>query len=214
MIIDPGFPDHWKVRELNRLSGTKEAVIWMLRLWGECQRRRSQRFESELHVARVCGFEGDPLIFIDWLSQLNWIEKNCEGYIALKWEEHNSSLIANWENGKKGGRPAKPKETHGIPMENPPITQAKPIRLDRIREDSTKKIGAIPPPPSSLDLLFSELKPIYHYLDLDVEKSKIRAWMLANPGKRKLTKKFVVNWLNRADRPLLDQNTRQNGSSL
>jgi hypothetical protein len=152
VIIDPGFPDHWKVRELNRLSESRDAVSWMLRLWGECQRRRSQRFQSGLQIARICGFEGDPEEFIGWLTQLHWIEKSCEEYVALSWDEYNSSLIANWENGRLGGRPKKtqhkPIETHGYPMANPLITQAKPIekrREDKIEEKTqrpTRKLAA------------------------------------------------------------------------
>lgn len=39
--------------------------------------------------------------------------------------------------------------------------------------------------------------PAYRYLDLDVEVGKMDAWLLANPGRQK-TRRFMVNWLNRA----------------
>ena len=223
MIIDPGFPDHWKVRELNRLSGTREAVSWMLRLWGECQRRRSQRFPSELQVARVCGFEGEPQQFVEWLIQLNWLEKNCQGYIALKWEEHNGSLIANWENGRKGGRPAKPKETHGLPMDNPTLTHQEPIRLDRSREEinpSTKDSPKASPKHRRKRLATDdfwkslEQDPDLKGIDFEEEKRKMRLWhKIPKNQKRQITEEFVLNWLARSDRQL-SLSEHSNGSCL
>ena len=76
---------------------------------------------------------------------------------------------------------------------------------DQIRSDENNKNGAVPPQQSLvLEELLTELKPVYPYIDLEVEKSKIRGWFIANPGKRKLTRRFVINWLNRVDKPLID----------
>jgi hypothetical protein len=65
-----------------------------------------------------------------------------------------------------------------------------------------KKTGATASPPPLLESLLEELTPIYEWIDMDAEKARIKAWMLANPGKRKLTRRFVTNWLNRIDRPM------------
>lgn len=43
----------------------------------------------------------------------------------------------------------------------------------------------------------------YKHLDVDVELGKIDAWLLTPKGsRRKKTREFVVNWLNRIDRPM------------
>lgn len=41
----------------------------------------------------------------------------------------------------------------------------------------------------------------YNHMNIDIELSKMDAWLLANPGKKK-TRRFIVNWLNRHERPL------------
>ncbi len=62
-----------------------------------------------------------------------------------------------------------------------------------------------PPSPATLDSILEELKPIYPWVDTQTEKSRITGWLLARPH-RKLTKTFVVNWLNRIDPPLSNEN--------
>lgn len=47
------------------------------------------------------------------------------------------------------------------------------------------------------------LKPLYPGVNVDAEIRKMQAWMLTPKGKnRHLTKRFVVNWLNKCDQPL------------
>lgn len=143
MIIDPGFADHWKVRELNRVSGSREAAYWMIRLWGECHRRMSSHFETAdpAEIAGICGFEGDPEEFVGWLGKLRWLEKNGSGFIASGWAEHNGSLVSRWENGRKGGRPRKPTdnrtETVGKPEDNRRLTDKR--ERERREEDQGVK---------------------------------------------------------------------------
>lgn len=55
--------------------------------------------------------------------------------------------------------------------------------------------------PLTLETLIEEFKPIYPWVDFQAETAKIRGWMIANPGKRKLTRRFLNNWLSRVDRP-------------
>jgi hypothetical protein len=88
------------------------------------------------------------------MTEAGFIARNGDGLVAVGWDEYNASLIANWMNGKKGGRPKSgstipgqnPDETHGFSMgnqgESQGSTQAKPIREDRIRGD---KKPPIPP---------------------------------------------------------------------
>jgi hypothetical protein len=52
---------------------------------------------------------------------------------------------------------------------------------------------------------WSELKSIYTWIDVEKEQAKMRAWFLTPRGKkRKLTRAFAVNWLNKVDKPLDD----------
>lgn len=47
-----------------------------------------------------------------------------------------------------------------------------------------------------------ELKRLYHWVNLDVELAKMDAWLLTKPGRQK-TRGFIVNWLNKVDKPLV-----------
>jgi hypothetical protein len=43
--------------------------------------------------------------------------------------------------------------------------------------------------------------PAYVGIDVDAELGRMDAWLLTKPGRKK-TRRFVVNWLNRIDKPL------------
>ena len=56
------------------------------------------------------------------------------------------------------------------------------------------------------EAFMSELKanPAYQGIDIDREIRKMQAWLLTPKGRgRKLSRQFIVNWLNKAERPLL-----------
>lgn len=80
------------------------------------------------------------------------------------------------------------------------------------REGNGRSVGANAPTPSPEEFL-EDLKSDYPGLNLEVELGKMRAWMKANPGKRQLTKRFMVNWLNRVDRPLNQDNLVSRGGA-
>jgi hypothetical protein len=43
--------------------------------------------------------------------------------------------------------------------------------------------------------------PAYKGIDINRELGKMDAWLLSNPGRQK-TKRFIVNWLNKIDKPI------------
>src|ERR1700730_10602924 len=108
MIIDPGLPDHWKLRALKKASGREDAMEWLIRLWGNCQVRRNSRFDNAdpAMIAAICFYEGDPDQFIEWLLKFRFIERDGSALIVRGWNDYNAQLISNWEKGKKGGRPS------------------------------------------------------------------------------------------------------------
>jgi hypothetical protein len=141
MIVDPDFLDHWKTRMLADTLNDELAPIYVIRLWGHCQTRRSWEFDIPANgVKALCRYPGDAEILDLALQSSGFISRQDGIVTVVGWDEHNASLIANWLNGKRGGRPKKanPTKTHGLPMDNPQKTHGEPIREDRIRED---KIG-------------------------------------------------------------------------
>lgn len=152
MIVEPDFLNHWKTQMLCDLLGNDAlGPIYLLRLWGHCQNRKSWEFELSANAIRaICQFQGDAQKLEDSMIESGWLERNGDSIIVTGWADCNASLIAAWKNGNKGGRPRKqkptenpsdnPPETHGLPMENPPRTDKR--REEKSRED--KKEGTPP----------------------------------------------------------------------
>jgi hypothetical protein len=213
MIVKSTLPDHWKVRELKRLSGRTEVVEWLIRLWGSCETRRNRPFETENPevISATCCFDGDPSEFVGWLLKLKFLEKSGSELIVRGWAEYNAQLIASWKNGKRGGRP----ETHGLSLGNPEVTQNRfglpdKIRLDKIREEKRERTLSRPTSPPEL----SELQEYCRTLSMrDSDAEAIHDYWLANgfkTGKNLIRdwKAVVRNWKRRAPQ---FQNS-QNGS--
>jgi hypothetical protein len=150
MIVDPDFPDHWKTRMLvDALDGDEAAPVYLLRLWAHCQLRKTSEFEGlpAAGLKGLCRYPGNAEQFEAALVATGFIARASDILTVCGWAEYNAQLIANWENGKLGGRPRKvrknPNETHGLPMENPWPTHPKPIREEKTRVEKNPPL--IPP---------------------------------------------------------------------
>jgi hypothetical protein len=150
MIVEPDFPDHWKTRMLVDALGDEAAPVYLLRLWAHCQNRKTSTFESLPSAAlkALCRFPGHANKLESSLAASGFVRRDDQALTVVGWDDYNASLIANWENGKRGGRPpgktAKPKktkppqqteETDGFPMDNPSATHGEPIREEESREE-------------------------------------------------------------------------------
>lgn len=51
------------------------------------------------------------------------------------------------------------------------------------------------------DLFLEKIRKNYDWVDMDTEFKKMDTWLLAHPGRQK-TQRFIVNWLNKVDRPV------------
>ncbi|RYD20816.1 MAG: hypothetical protein EOP88_13615 [Verrucomicrobiaceae bacterium] len=157
MIVDPDFPDHWKTRLLvDSLGGNELAPLYLIRLWAHCQNRRASVFENMPPAAlkALCRYSGTAEALEAALTSSGFVRRDGGVLTVVGWEDYNASLVANWENGKRGGRPSKaklvpppqppeepmenPPETHGLSMGNPRLTHGEPIREDRIGEDKIR----------------------------------------------------------------------------
>lgn len=168
MIVDPDFFDHWKTLLLiEALEGDQAAPLYVLRLWAHCQNRRQSCFDSlsDRALKALCRYPGHQTKLVSALAESGFVTRTDCGQLRVNgWDEYNAKLLANWENGKKGGRPPKkpnspdpntkenPTETQQKPKENPPRTQQepndnpmetqrKPIRVDRSRVDKNNSLS-------------------------------------------------------------------------
>lgn len=145
MIVEPDFLTHWKTQMLAGELGDTHAPIYVIALWAHCQQRKSANLNvSDSALKAICRFPGEAEKLKAGLLASGFIKESQEGITAHGWEERNAKLLANWQNGPRGGRPKKP-------TDNPPITQPKPNpnpqgtdknRVDKNREEREQCVGA------------------------------------------------------------------------
>ena len=120
MKLDPGFINHWKTELLMERLGS-DAVVAILRLWGNAQIRR--QFDGlELNPRRLAmetKWKGDAGALFDTLTDPDapWLDLDPDGTYSIHgFGHHQKQVVALWENGNKGGRPKKEKSTHPHPL--------------------------------------------------------------------------------------------------
>lgn len=145
MIVQPDFLDHWKTELLIDLLGDVSAPLYVIRLWAHCQNRKTQVIPSgnpKITKAICKASNHDAEKFHSAMIEAGFIEEIDGELIAHGWNDINASLIKQWSNGKKGGRPPKqnPTKTQTKPKDNPTETQSKPVqnRLDKSRLDKIR----------------------------------------------------------------------------
>ena len=71
------------------------------------------------------------------------------------------------------------------------------IQKNKKRVSPTK--AALPPD----DDFWKQIKGLYYWVNVDMETNKMKAYQLTERGKNwKMTKRSVVNWLNKIEKPL------------
>lgn len=119
--LEPSFPDHWKTEALVKRCGA-EAVLCLLRLWGQAQIQR-----------KWTGLELTPktlALKTKWLGDENhlwdaftdphtgWLDAMEDGTWEIhQFAEHNRQVVHLWEAGRKGGRPQRNTQTKPKPKE-------------------------------------------------------------------------------------------------
>jgi hypothetical protein len=81
----------------------------------------------------------DKDIFWNTLLEVGFLDLHEDGAIEVHgFYDANSQLIANWKNGKKGGRPKKKIEPEK-PIQNPSVTHREPIERVERKEGGEEK---------------------------------------------------------------------------
>lgn len=146
MIVEPDFPDHWKTQLLIQLTGSAAAPMLVIRLWAHCQQRKAYQFTdmSDAALAAVCRWDGVPADLRKHLAEAGFIEKDTPAGVVIlhQWDEVNATLVRNWVNGPKGGRPKTQREPSGNPTVTDKIDR---IGEDRIGEDREDRLTPLPP---------------------------------------------------------------------
>ena len=111
MKIDPGFLNHWKTEMLIERAGA-EAVLAVLRLWGNAQIQREYQHLAlnPKRLAMQTKWTGDPEILWAALTDPDspWLDAEQDGTYSIHgYADHQHQLVRLWDIGKSGGRPKK-----------------------------------------------------------------------------------------------------------
>ena len=208
MIITPDFLDHWKTRLFTELVGEQDAPCYLIRLWGHCQNRKKYRFEPEnlnpmtLKAITNAGINENALwkAFVD----SKYIDIYEDGYVeAHGFYDQNKQLCANWESGRKGGRPKKidknPSETHLKPKDENEDEKEKTNIMDEIEG---KNDVFYPSPRKNAfwygkDYSSSSVPEVNSYEDIHKIKDPIIACMAVSGDRSKAMYGFIIKGLQK-----------------
>jgi len=119
--VEPGLTVHPKYLRLRRAVGIG-AMEFLVKVWGHCQQGQKGEYwrgADAAFVEAVAGWDGEEGKLFGALLSIGFIEQEERGIRVHQWKSHNSKIVANWNNGGKGGRPKQPTDNL---MVNPPGT--------------------------------------------------------------------------------------------
>jgi len=147
------------------------------------------------------------------LQTFGRIEDGC--FVAHQWDEVNSSLIASWSNGGKGGRPKKPRDNPRVnPDSNPVIPQVThgvTDREEKIEKTNSLEIPSVSDPESDslrsrINKWFSrrentewsdkELKALKPIVKMKTPESDLQLLDARYESKNKYRRKDILTLLN------------------
>ena len=147
-------------------------------------------------VARLIGMRDQSAMVAELLSEFflksedGWHNKRADSEIAIYQAKANRAKAANasrWSE-KKSDVDLK-SERNQLPTNNQePLTKKSYI--------NKKKVSNLPD-----EEWIAALKVQYDWIDFETEFRKIDSWLAVNPQRHK-TRKFLINWLNRVERPV------------
>lgn len=145
------------------LDGDEAAPVYVLRLWAHCQNRRQSSFTNlgAEALKALCRFPGNANKLESSLAASGFVRRDGTDLVVCNWDEYNSSLIAAWNNGKKGGRPQKAKEISdekptGYPVGKPRGSREEKSREEKIRNEEIEPEGSGVTPPNPPSVSFQD----------------------------------------------------------
>lgn len=120
--------------------------------------------------------------------------------IVRDWE----SIRARKETHKKYNDKRTTQKRQHNDMKTTPRSQKSEVRNQKSEEELREEKKRKTPLRATDDetwLTALKANPAYSHLSIDTELAKMDAWLSTRPGRQK-TRKFIVNWLNKVEKPL------------
>jgi hypothetical protein len=158
------------------------------------------KFESPDKYSRSTDFEGRRIAKIDG----GWQLLNYEKYREMRNDSERKEYIKEYMREYRARTKNVNKNVNNVNECKPPLTQAE---AEAEAEKKKIAVSASPQQPEAskrinlaTEAFLDSLKPLYPGVDIKREINKMTAWMLTPRGKgKRLTQRFVVNWLNRCE---------------
>lgn len=147
------------------------------------------------------------------LQTFGRVEDGC--FVAHQWDEVNSSLIASWSNGGKGGRPKKPRDNPRVNPESnpviPQVTHGVTDREEKIEKTNSLETPSVSDPESDslrsrinkwfrrregTEWQASELKALKSVVKLNTPESDLQLLDARYESKNKYRRKDILTLLN------------------
>jgi hypothetical protein len=184
-------PEYWTDGDILRLS--RDARLFYIGLWNFADDNGVMEYDPTSIKARI--FPNDRISVDKLLKELIDIGKA----IIYEVEKKRYIYIKNLANHQVIDRPRK---SH-LPM--PEGNQLKSLEIIAGRKEGRE--GKEVPRGQLSDLEFIETlktNPSYNGINIDCELGKMDAWLTTHIGRKK-TRGFIVNWLNKIEKPLASQ---------
>lgn len=181
-------PEFWTDGDILKLS--RDARLFYIGLWNFADDNGVMEYDPTSIKARI--FPNDKISVEKLLKELRDINK----LIIYEVENKTYICIKNLANHQVIDRPRK---SH-LPIPNGNQLKSLEISLGR-KEGKEGKEQACAHLSDEDFIKNLKANPVYKHIDLDTEFGKMDAWLAVRPGRKK-TQRFIINWLNKIDKPV------------
>jgi hypothetical protein len=133
------------------------------------------------------------------------IEQLEDGWLVLNYLTFRDRLSDDHKAILSRERVRKHREQWNALRNAPSVTSSIPASASASVSDSAKKGGAGGKVKLTDAEFLDHIRKTYTWLCLDTELAKMDTWLLTQGGRRQKTRRFIVNWLNRVEKPLAAQ---------
>lgn len=191
-----------KVRALEMIH-KNDGLVWIIKFWQNAYSTNTGEVDLSgifgvIHAENCRITTGKQSDIIDTCLKLGLITLISESRYTSSGIQKRLDLIVKDREIER-----KRKLLGSFPAENKPLMPQSKVKERKVKES---KINSV----TSHESFLEALKNTYNYINLDDEFKKMDGWLLANPHRKK-TRRFIINWLNRVEKPLKTNEGVSNG---
>lgn len=208
--LDVNFRDHPKTRRFVAMMG-KDSEWLVVKLWLHVARVLPEgklKGWTPHEIEGIAEWGGTPGAFIEAMERLDWLKKDSFGnYVLSGWKEHQGHLIAFKERGKIAAKTRWAKKKQDMLQAMLKEKQA------LLKSDSS---NALTDGANGTNVDDAEWRKMlqaseaYKHVNVESEFQKSVFW--CEQRKRKPTRKFFLNWINKIEAPMSQTKPTQQGS--